>query len=346
MMKLILAVLFAIYMAVPAEALEIRAPVVPDSGVEWMPEETDSFPQGLGSLIKSGVKLIRPELEEGIRVCTGMFAAVLLFSVLSLLTDEMKPAVSLASAVTVAGMMFRSTNSMIHLASRVLGEIHTYGKLLCPVMASALAAQGGVTTASALYTGTMLFSTVLNALMVSYLIPMVYLFLIFSVSGSAVGEDMLRKLAELIRSLMTWLMKTLMILFTTYMSLTGVISGTTDAASLKAAKMTISTVVPVVGGILSDATESVLISLRLMKNAAGIYGILAVLAVFLEPFLKVGIQYLLLKCSGILFSIFGSKQITGLVEDFSAALGLLLAMIGSGTLLVLISTVCFLKGAG
>jgi len=102
----------------------------------------------------------------------------------------------------------------------------------------------------------------------------------------------------------------------------------------------------VVGGILSDASESVLVSMGIAKNAVGIYGMLAALAVFMGPFVKVGAQYLLLKTSAGICSIFGNKNITALLDDFSAAMGLLLAMVAAGCLLVLISTVCFMKGVG
>jgi stage III sporulation protein AE len=83
-----------------------------------------------------------------------------------------------------------------------------------------------------------------------------------------------------------------------------------------------------------------------MKNAAGIYGILAILAVFLEPFLRIGAHYLILKLTAALCGVFGSKQMTKLIGDFSSAMGLLLAMTGATCLLLLISTVCFMKGVG
>ena len=127
-------------------------------------------------------------------------------------------------------------------------------------------------------------------------------------------------------------------------SLTGVVSGTTDALTLKATKMTISSVVPVVGGILSDASEAVLISTAVMKNAAGIYGILAVLSVFLSPFLRIGSHYIVFKVTAALCGIYGPKQATELIDDFSAAMGFLLAMTGAVCLMLLISTVCFMRG--
>ena len=175
---------------------------------------------------------------------------------------------------------------------------------------------------------------------------MLYFYLALATASGALGEQTLGKMRDLVKSFVSWCLKILLTVFTTYMSITGVVSGTTDAAALKAAKVTISSVVPVVGGILSDASEAVLISAGLMKNSAGIYGILATLAVFLTPFLRIGTQYLMLKMTAAVCGIFGSKGVVDVIGDFSAAMGLLLAMTGSVCLMLLVSTVCFLKGVG
>ena len=101
-----------------------------------------------------------------------------------------------------------------------------------------------------------------------------------------------------------------------------------------------------VGGILSDASEAVLVSAGTVKNAAGIYGMLAVIAIWIGPFLKIGLHYLLLKLTGAVCAIFGSKEMSGLVGDFSSAMGMLLAMTGSVCLMLMISLVCFMRGVG
>ena len=113
---------------------------------------------------------------------------------------------------------------------------------------------------------------------------------------------------------------------------------------LKATKLTISGMVPVVGNIISDASEAVLVSTGIMKNAAGIYGLLAILAIWIGPFLQIGIQYLLLKLTSGICEMFTVKSISDLVNDFAAAMGLILAMTGSVCLMFLISTICFMKG--
>ena len=130
------------------------------------------------------------------------------------------------------------------------------------------------------------------------------------------------------------------------MAVTGVVSGSTDTAALKAAKITISGAVPVIGGILSDASEAVLVGAGVMRSAAGVYGVLTILALFAGPFIRLGVQYLLLKGLGALCGSLSPNASAKLVGDFSGVMGILLAMVSTQSVLLLISTVCFMKGVG
>ena len=159
-------------------------------------------------------------------------------------------------------------------------------------------------------------------------------------------KDMLKNIRDFVKWLITWSLKWVLYIFTGYISITGVISGTVDASALKAAKISISGMVPVVGSILSDAAETILVSAGLMKNAAGIYGIFAILAVCIGPFLQIGAQYLLLKLSGLVCNVFDYKPAGALIQDFSTGMGLALAMTGTVCVLLLISLVCFMRGMG
>lgn len=342
----ILAMMLCLSMvAMPVNALEIEAPPVPQAGREWMPEETGSFQEGLLELLHEAVEGLNPDLREASRVSVGVLAAALLVSLLQTCSAGGKRTAEVAGVVAIAALMLLNTDSMIHLASDTVRQMGEYGKLLLPVMTAAMAAQGGVTASAGLYAGTALFISLLQSVMGSVLVPGVYLYLALSVGSSATGETILKRLAELLKGALSWLMKVLLMVFTTYLGLTGVISGTTDAAALKAAKVTVSSFVPVVGGVLSDASEAVLVSAGLMKNAAGIYGILAVLALFLHPFLRIALHYLILKLTGALCTVFAGARVSGMTDAFSGALGLLLGMTAAACVMLLVSTVCFMKGA-
>lgn len=333
-------------LATPVYAMDLTAPRVPESAEKFMPASQETFGQGLMEVLRDAAMYFRPDLKEAAGVCLGIVAMVLILSVIQSFPGAPRKAANLAGTVAIAGILLKSANSMIHLAAQTVTEISEYGKLLLPVMTAAMAAQGGVTSSAALYTGTAFFDTILSNLISKLLTPMSFLFLVLAAANSALGEDMLKKFRDSMKWLMIWLLKTVLYIFTGYIGITGVVSGTTDAAALKAAKLTISGVVPVVGGILSDASEAVLVSAGTVKNAVGIYGLFAILAIWMGPFLKIGAHYLILKATGAVCSIFGSKQTTELIQDFSSALGLLLAMTGTVSLMLMISMICFMKGVG
>lgn len=345
MRKLFLSMLLMHCLIVPASASEITAPMVPPSGQELMPEETENFGNAILQILEKALNALQPDFQKSVQSCMEILLAAMLLSVISLLVKGSGKCTSVIAAVVILLLTFQNTDTLIALSSDTVREICEYGKLLCLAMTTALAAQGAVTASASLYAGTSLFTALLGGLISRFYVPMVYFFLLFSAANCALGEEYLRKLADSIKSFLSWLLKTMLIVFTTYMSITGVVSGTADAAALKAAKVTISTAVPVVGGILSDASEAVLVSMQLMKNAAGIYGILAALAVLVVPFLKVGAQYLALKLSAALSGIFAFKNICSLLNDIASAMGLLLAMLAAACTMVLVSTICFLRGA-
>ena len=335
-----------VVLVIPVLASEFVAPTVPQEFDALMPAETESFAEGLWTVVKSAVALLRPDLAAAARTCLAIVAVVLLTSVLNGFPGKAKMVTALACPLALAAVMLNQTNSLIALATDTVREISEYGKLLLPVLTGAMAAQGGTTGAAALYAGSMAFNTVLTMFIGNILVPMIYMFLVLAIANSALGEEMLKKARDFIKWLLTWGLKIALYLFTGYMSITGVITGTADASAVKAMKLTISGMVPVVGGILSDASESVVLGAGVMKNAAGAYGVAALLAICITPFLQIGVQYLILKVTAALCSAFDVKQASELVNDFSGAMGLVLGMTGTVCIMMLISVICFMKGMG
>lgn len=330
----------------PVSALEITPPEPPSEALELLPEEPESFGQGLWYILQNAIGYLEPALADAAGVCGGLIAVSILMSLLSAVPGSTKQVVELTGTVCIGLLLLKSTDSLIHLGCETVSQLSNYGKLLLPVMAAAMAAQGGATASAAIYTGTAFFDAILGSVISKILSPMIYIFLCLSIANCALGSEPLGKIRDLVKWAMTWGLKTILYLFTGYVSITGVVSGSADAAAIKAAKLTISGMIPVVGGILSDASEAVLVGAGVVKNGAGIYGMMAVLAIVIGPFIQIGVQYLLLKITSAVCGLFGTKQITSLLQDFSSAMGMLLAMTGSSCFLLLISTVCFMKGVG
>ena len=328
----------------PVSAALPEAPVVPEQAEDYMPDPSNGFGQGIWHIFITALQQIGPDIAASSKVCLGVIAAVLLMSFLRDMDGKSKLAADLAAVTTISALLLHGTGSVISLATETVQQVSQYGKMLLPVMTAALASEGGTVTSAAIYTGTAIFDALLSTAISSLLIPVVYLYLAFGIMDTATEEKTLKGMIQFVKWLMTWILKTILYIFTGYIGITGVISGTTDRAALKATKLAISGVVPVVGNILSDASETILVSAGLLKNTAGIYGLLAVLAITIGPFLKIGVQFLLLKLTAGLCGMIGDGKYRELIDCFCGAMGMLLAMTGSSCILQLVSTVCFMKG--
>ena len=348
-MRRFLCIIFLIFLfaAVPTSsfAQELTAPTVPAEFESLMPEKEVSFSDGLLAMLQKGLPTAYTEISKAMKTGTAVFCCVFLVSILQSMGCK-AAAAEIAGAVCISSLMLHSSRTMIALAVKTITEISEYSKLLFPVLVAASSAQGGAISATALGVGTSAFTAFLTNVLRRILIPVVYLFLAASIANCAVGEEALKKIRDQLRKLSTWFLKSILTIFLTYMSITGAVTGTADKTAVKAAKAAISTVVPVIGSTLADASESLLLSAGLIKNSIGIYGIFAFGALFMLPFLRIGVHYLMMKGIAALCAIVGSKRITELTEDFGSAMGLLLGMTGTICALSVIGSVCFLKGAG
>lgn len=346
MRKAILGLFLLSVLVMPVFSMDYTAPSAPQEVQDLVPYQPESFGEGLWKVIKGGIGLALPDLVKVASVCLSVIACFMLISVLKGFTGDGFPAPEWAVVILVTAILFTQTKSMIGAGIDAVQSMSEYGKLLLPVMTAALAAQGGVTASGGLYIGTAVFDTVLSGAVASFFTPLMYVFLALSFASAATGERILEKGKEFVGRAMAWSLRTALYVFTGYMTITGVVSGSADQTVVKATKLTISGMVPVVGGILSDASEAVVVGAGVMKNAAGVYGLLAIIAIWITPFCRIGMHYFILKVTASFCEGFGIKKASALVNDFSDLMGLLLAMTGTSCVFLLISVVCFMKGMG
>ena len=344
MRRIIYLILIVSLFTTPVMAMEFSAPAAPESAEPYMPNTSGSFTKDVWYIIKKGIVEFFPCISETAGICVSTLVITMLVSLLRGFVGLSAKTVELAGIIAISTILLSPSNALISIGIQTVEAMSEYGKLLLPVMTGALAAEGGTITSTSLYTGTVIFNSVLSTGITKLLIPMLYAYIALSVAKAAVDEQVLKDLQAFLKWLITWTLKISIYLFVGYMGVTGVISGTADAAAIKAAKLAISGTVPVIGGIISDASETILVSAGIMKNAAGTYGLLAILATWIGPFLQIGVQYLILKLTSAVGSVFGYKKAVSLIENFGVAMGFLVAMTGTMCLLILISIVCFMKG--
>ena len=338
----------AILLLIPCPKVRGEAFAPPSVPVEIegrMPESQGDFGQGIRSMLHKILPEAMTEFRQALKTGLSVFCCSLLTAIM--LGAGCSAAVAEAvGAVCISAMMLQSSGALVGLAVQTVSEVSEYSKLLFPVMAAAASARGAVTSASAISIGTSALTAFLNSFLLRMMVPAIYLFLTASVANCALGTNSLKQIRDTIRKFSAWFLKAVLTGFLTYMSITGAVAGSTDKTALKAAKAAISTVVPVIGKTLADASEALLLSADIARNSIGIYGIFAFFGICILPFARIGAHYLVLKGIAALCSIVGSKRQTALVDDFAEAMGLLLGMTGVMCALSVIGVACFLKGVG
>jgi stage III sporulation protein AE len=230
---------------------------------------------------------------------------------------------------------------LVDMGRQTIEDISIFSKALLPTLAAVTAASGAIGTASVHQVATAFFVDMLLQLIRGILLPMVYLYIGVMVAGTVLSDGRLNGVAAALKKVVVWVLSTSLLIFTLYLSVTKVISGTTDGATLKVTKAAISGVVPVVGSILSDAAETVLAGAGILKGTVGVFGMLAVLAICIRPFLQLGIQYLLYKLAAFLAAMAAPSALCKLIDGLGTTFGLVLGMTGACGVLLLVSIVSF-----
>lgn len=247
--------------------------------------------------------------------------------------------VAVAGALAVSALAMGEVSSMIGLGRETIGVIQDFATLILPVMAVLTAATGSISLAAVHQGATVLFAQLLISLIDGLLVPMVYLYLATCCGYAAVGNEGLKRIGELIRRGVIGALTGMLIVFIGYLTVTGAIAGSADSATVKAAKIAMSRAIPVVGGILSDAAETMLVGAGVLRTSVGVVGLVAVIAICLVPFLRLVIHYLTFQIAGALAATVAEQRLSKLIEEIGTAFGLILGMAGTCALLLMISLV-------
>lgn len=348
---IIMILLLSAILTVQAEAMPVSDDIlqtVPDEAEELLDElDTETYDhntltQGLGLMWDKVCRLFLSTVKDSVGGAVLILGVVLLCGVVDdcfaaagneKCPDYVPMAGTLAITLIAAGNM----RSLIGLGTETVEELSVFAKALLPTLAAAVAAGGGMISAGVKQVATVFFADLQLSLMQNILLPLVYCYIAAAAMDAMLVNARLKKIAEGLRKAVTWVLTGSLALFTGYLTLSGSITGSADALTAQLARSAIATAVPVVGGIISDATGTVLAGATVLKNGIGIFGMLIVLAICLLPFLRLGVQYLLYKLTAFLSAAVGAQSLVDLVDALGSAFGLVLGMVGTGALLLLIS---------
>ncbi len=319
---------------------------LPDAAREVLDgESVDETLDAAGALERVGETALSA-LGGALRWAVGSALGVLAAAMLCAAAAPLAPRaggldhVNLIGVFAILAAAAGGVETLMGEVTRCVEELSDFSSLILPVLASAAAASGAAASGAAKYAAAALFLNVLMTLGRRLILPMIYMFLAASAGEAAFGGA--GGVAKLIASAVRKLLTLVAAAFTLYLAVTGLIASSADAMAVKLTKTAISTLLPVVGGMVSDAADAVTSGLAVIRAAAGAFGAVAVAAVCVAPFLKLFLGSAVFRAAAMLAETVCDQRLTALIEAVASAYSMLFALAGTYAVML---TVTIISGA-
>ena len=300
-----------------------------------------AFDRILGSL--------RGRLTEALAAAVHTAGVLLIVCVLIALSETLEihggapEYVVFAGVAAIGATALSDFDSYLNRALESLQAMSDYSKVLLPTLASAAALSGSAGGAAAKYAATAFFMDLLLEAAKNIVSPCVCALAAISIADAAVGNQTLKAAKKLLRSVCTLSLTALCTAFTGYLAVSGVVAESADAVTARMTKTAVSTALPVVGGILSDAAGTLAAAAGVLRASIGVFGLAATLAMCALPFVSLGSRYLAFRLSAGLCACVADRRMSSLVEDMGTCFGMLLGLNGAGALMMFFSLYSLLR---
>lgn len=342
-----------------ASDADLKSVIDTESVSESAPRESAEIQYSEDISFSSGLSKIFDKIKDGIGdIFTGglrCVAVIVAVSFLSSSVDAMilpgengsaRTALSLAGAIAVTAAASGSIRSVIGMGKQMIEHISVFSRALLPTLAAAEAAGGMAGSAVAKTTATVLFSDILITVINKLLLPLVYINIFASTANAASENASLKRLSDLSVKVVSATLKIVLGAFVSYITVVGIVAGGTDRVGVKTAKFAISGVVPVVGKIISDATETVMSGTTMIKNSVGVFGVLVILSSSATPIITLAVNYFLFRFAAVCASPVIGGRISELTERIATSFGLVLAMTASCMTVILVAIISIMQSVG
>ena len=151
------------------------------------------------------------------------------------------------------------------------------------------------------------------------MVPLTTFSAVLSVAGNIGDKKSMSGFIKIVNSVNKWLMAFVITLFTGINTVYGFSVSSLDAISAKTIKFAVGSLVPVVGGFLSDSVDTVTTSASLIKNSAGAAGVIIICGICVVPVIKLGVMQLMLRLCAAFSEPVTDKRIPDMLWGMSEA---------------------------
>lgn len=268
------------------------------------------------------------EINENLK----LLSQILIIAIISAILNNMQSAFDgssisgLANYVTyilLAILIIGSFYQIVEITRDTINSMVNFMQIILPILLTFLVLAGGPNTKLVFHPMILATVNVIGSLVKNVIFPLVYFSFIISVLSNLSQRAELKKLTELGRQIVVFIISASFTIFIGIITIYG-LSTKIDGITIRTAKFAVDRFVPIVGGFLSDAVETVIGSSAILKNGIGIIGLIVLIVITAIPIIKISTLLLIYKISGTVVEPIVSKNVSNLLSDVSKSFTLVL----------------------
>ena len=212
-----------------------------------------------------------------------------------------------------------------------------------PVYFMAVAAASGASTAAVFYQGVLLLVWLFQWILESVLLPGVSLYILLKFVNHLSREEMLGKMAELIETLISWGLRTLLGVVAGLQVVRGLVTPVMDSLKRSAIGKTAGAL-PGVGNAVNAVTELVLTTAVLVRNSLGVVFLLVFLVVGAGPVIRYGLLALVYRFLAAVAQPVSDKRLVEVFSTMGEGCALLMRILFTAEVLCMLTFLILMAG--
>lgn len=234
--------------------------------------------------------------------------------------SEMISLLSTVSALVIAVLLVSQLKYSISSACAAISVCADFIFAFVPAFCIIVATSGNTVTAFSTNTLLLSLAQALNFISENIFLPLSNCFLAIGICSGIRSELNLQQLIFNLKKYLTTAISVCATAFVSILSIKTAVSARADAIGLRSMRFAINSVVPVIGGAISEGLLSIQAYSSLIKSSVGIVGIIAVLTVFVPPVLNVSFWRLFLSLCRTVSDIFNDRSVSSILKAFEDSL--------------------------
>lgn len=333
---------------------------------EQLPQETRAFLKaiGLNGLDTESYTALQPQtlldalLEQlgqqagGVATGCGTLLGIVVLGALAgglrqtVREPGMADTFSVICTAAACGAVLLPVSACVQQVCKAAEGVSVFMLSFVPAYAAVIVA-GGQTALAASYSTVLLTGAeCTSALTTGVVMPLLTVSLGISAVSSISEKSRVGMLGGLLAKAAGWLLTTVTGVFTALLSLQGPVAASADTLGLRAARMSVSSFVPVVGGALSEAFGTVTGCLRLLKSTLGMFGVLAAAALVVPSLCRCVMWALALSFCRMAAEVLDVQPVTTLLSAAQSVVKTLIGVLAVCALFLIITTTIVTRAGG